>query len=67
VRYFLIALKKLGVKLSLMTVWRIIRIDDSLSSLVPGLRQLGSSISLLGTKLSAAQQTASTPVTEKRS
>lgn len=52
-RYFLIALKKLGLKLSLMTVWRLIRIDDSLSSVVPGLRRLGSSIALLGTKLSA--------------
>ena len=52
VRYFLIAMKKLGVKLSLMTVWRLIRIDDSLSSLVPGMRRLGSSIALLGTKLS---------------
>lgn len=52
-RYFLIALKKLGVKLSLMTVWRLIRLDDALSSLVPGLRRLGSSIALLGTKSAA--------------
>lgn len=66
-RYFLIAVKKLGVKLSLMTVWRLIRIDDSLSSLIPGLRQLGSSIALLGTKLSAVQQTSPTRVTEKTS
>jgi len=57
-RYFLIAMKKLGVELSLMTVWRLIRIDDSLSGLVPGLRRLGSSIVLLGTKLSAVQPTA---------
>ncbi|MEW6284957.1 MAG: methyltransferase domain-containing protein [Chloroflexota bacterium] len=55
-RYFLIALKKLGVKLSLMTVWRLIRMDDSLASLVPGLRRLGSSIALLGTKVSALSQ-----------
>ncbi|MBI4762671.1 MAG: hypothetical protein HZC39_16660 [Chloroflexi bacterium] len=56
VRYFLIALKKLGVKLSLMTVWRLIRMDDSLANLVPGLRRLGSSIALLGTKSSAVSQ-----------
>ena len=66
VRYLLIALKKLGVKLSLMTVWRLIRIDDGLSSLVPGLRRLGSSIALLGTKLSTVQQTAPTRI-EKES
>jgi uncharacterized protein YbaR (Trm112 family)/SAM-dependent methyltransferase len=54
-RYFLIALKKLGVKLSLMTVWRLIRMDDSLASLVPGLRRLGSSIALLGTKTALSQ------------
>lgn len=66
-RYFLIALKKLGVKLSLMTVWRLIRIDDKLSSLIPGLRRLGSSIALLGTKLPAAQKTAPSRVTEKTS
>lgn len=63
-RYFLIALKKLGVKLSLMTVWRLIRMDDSLSSLIPGLRRLGSSIALLGTKLPAVQQTASKPMAD---
>lgn len=65
-RYFLIAVKKLGVKLSLMTVWRLIRIDDSLSSLIPGLRRLGSSIALLGTKLPAVQQTASKPMADSR-
>lgn len=65
-RYFLIALKKLGVKLSLMTVWHLIRIDDSLSSLVPGLRRLGSSIALLGTKLPVGQQTASKPMADSR-
>jgi SAM-dependent methyltransferase len=66
-RYFLIALKKLGVKLSLMTVWRLIRIDDSLSSLIPGLRRLGSSIALLGTKFSTIQQATPARVTEKTS
>lgn len=65
-RYFLIALKKLGVKLSLMTVWRLIRIDDSISSLVPGLRRLGSSIALLGTKLPAVQQAAPEPMADSR-
>jgi uncharacterized protein YbaR (Trm112 family) len=52
-RYLLIALKKLGVKLSLMTVWRLIRLDDSLANLIPGVRRLGSSIALLGIKTSA--------------
>lgn len=65
-RYFLIAVKKLGVKLSLMTVWRLIRIDDRLSSLIPGLRRLGSSIALLGTKLPAVQQTGSKPMADSR-
>ncbi|MEP0806295.1 MAG: class I SAM-dependent methyltransferase [Chloroflexota bacterium] len=61
VRYFLIALKKLGVKLSLMTVWRLIRMDDSLANVVPGMRRLGSSIALLGTRSSAANQTPPRP------
>ncbi|GAB4454229.1 MAG: hypothetical protein Kow0070_00190 [Anaerolineales bacterium] len=61
VRYFLIALKKLGVKLSLMTVWRLIRMDDSLANMVPGMRRLGSSIALLGTRSSAANQTPPSP------
>jgi SAM-dependent methyltransferase/uncharacterized protein YbaR (Trm112 family) len=49
-RYALLALSKLGIDLGLSTAWTINRLDDTLTSLVPGLRSLGSSVALLGTK-----------------
>jgi SAM-dependent methyltransferase len=47
-RYPLIALWKLGLELTPMTVWRINRLDDAISSLLPRLRAKGSGVALLG-------------------
>jgi hypothetical protein len=44
----LLALAELGLELTPMTVWRINRADDALSSLVPRLRASGSGAALLG-------------------
>ena len=49
-RYPLIALWKLGLELTPMAVWRINRVDDSISSMIPGLRAKGSGVALLGWK-----------------
>lgn len=48
-RYPLLTLNKLGVSSSLEMVWQLGRIDDRLSTRL-GLRHLGSSVALLGTK-----------------
>jgi SAM-dependent methyltransferase/uncharacterized protein YbaR (Trm112 family) len=47
-RYPLIALWKLGMELTPTRVWRINRVDDAISSILPGLRSKGSSVALLG-------------------
>jgi uncharacterized protein YbaR (Trm112 family)/SAM-dependent methyltransferase len=47
-RYPLIALWKLGVELTPMTVWRINSLDDAAASLLPRLRATGSAVALLG-------------------
>lgn len=47
-RYPLLALDKLGVTVRTETAWRITRADDAISSLVPKLREAGSSTALLG-------------------
>lgn len=47
-RYPLIALWKLGLDLTPTTVWWINRLDDAVSSLLPGLRAKGSGVALLG-------------------
>lgn len=49
-RYLLIAIGKLGLQVKLSTVWKINRVDDAICSLVPQLRDTGSSIALLGTR-----------------
>jgi uncharacterized protein YbaR (Trm112 family) len=49
-RYMLLALSRLGLRSSLETVWQVNRIDDGLSSFIPGMRQMGSSVALLGIK-----------------
>lgn len=49
-RYPLIALEKFGLSFSKQVPWHIGRIDDAISSIVPGLRRFGSSIAVLGTK-----------------
>jgi SAM-dependent methyltransferase len=48
-RYPLKALARLGLPLRPSLIARIGRCDDAVSSLVPGLRKLGSSVALLGT------------------
>jgi hypothetical protein len=49
-RYPMLVVNKLGVKVPLGFAWNVNKIDDAVSSIVPGLRRLGSSIALLGTK-----------------
>lgn len=49
-RYPLLALNKFGVSSPLNVAWRLNEMDDSLCSLVPGLRAMGSSVVCLGTK-----------------
>jgi uncharacterized protein YbaR (Trm112 family) len=46
-RYPLLALNKLGVNSSLAVAWRANQIDDGISSVIPGMRGMGSSIVLL--------------------
>ncbi len=48
-RYPLLVLQKLGVSASLGAAWWINRVDDLACSMAPGLRRLGSSVTLLGT------------------
>lgn len=50
-RYPLLAMSKLGIRMQLPTIYRIIHADDAVTSaIVPPLRKWGSSISLLGTR-----------------
>lgn len=49
-RYPLLALSKLGVSCTLSVAWSIMRVDDLVSSFVPGMRGMGSSVALLGSK-----------------
>lgn len=48
-RYPLLALRKAGVKFSRPMMWRLSRLDDAVSSLVPPLRRRGSSVAILAT------------------
>jgi SAM-dependent methyltransferase len=48
-RYPLIALRKLGLRLRLSTVWRLLRLDDAISSAL-FLRRFGSSVAVLATR-----------------
>lgn len=49
-RYPLLALEKIGLTFPKRFTWYIGKIDDFISSLVPGLRRFGSSIAVLGKK-----------------
>ena len=49
-RYPLLALSKLGMNSSLSMAWHVGKVDDAISSVVPGLRGWGSSVALLGRK-----------------
>lgn len=49
-RYPFLALDKLGVHIPKFLPWHVGKIDDALSSIIPGLRRWGSSIAVLATK-----------------
>jgi uncharacterized protein YbaR (Trm112 family) len=46
-RYPLLALNKFGINSSLSVVWHANQVDDAVSSLIPGMREMGSSIVVL--------------------
>ncbi|SRR6266403_1607872 len=48
-RYPMLAMQKLGARFSHETAWTVGRIDDSISSHIPGLRRFGSGVALLAT------------------
>ena len=56
-RYALLALRKLGVRTSLKTAWRITTIDDMFSSIL-GLRRMGSSVAIMAGKAHPDQNSA---------
>jgi len=49
-RYPMLAMEKLGARIPLTTAWHVGRCDDFVCSCIPGLRKLGSGISLLASK-----------------
>jgi hypothetical protein len=44
----LLGMKKAGIRLSRCAVWRISRVDDAISVVIPRLRNAGSSVAILG-------------------
>ena len=48
-RYPMLAMQKLGAKISQETSWTVGRIDDRICSFIPGLRRFGSGVALLAT------------------
>lgn len=57
-RYPLIALRKLGLRLRLSTVWRLLRLDDAISSALL-LRRFGSSVAVLATRTASGDSASS--------
>ena len=49
-RYPLIALSKFGIESPLNVVWYFNKVDDALCSVLPGMRRMGSSVAVLGSK-----------------
>ncbi|HEY3731936.1 MAG TPA: methyltransferase domain-containing protein [Steroidobacteraceae bacterium] len=49
-RYPMLAMQKLGARISQATAWRVGRTDDRICAAIPGLRRLGSGVALLATK-----------------
>jgi SAM-dependent methyltransferase/uncharacterized protein YbaR (Trm112 family) len=49
-RYPVIALSKFGINVPFRMTWQIYSMDDAVCSCIPGLRNLGSSVALFGTK-----------------
>jgi uncharacterized protein YbaR (Trm112 family)/SAM-dependent methyltransferase len=50
VRYPVLALWKFGINTPFGAMWKLYKVDDALCACVPGLRNLGSSVALFGTK-----------------
>jgi ubiquinone/menaquinone biosynthesis C-methylase UbiE/uncharacterized protein YbaR (Trm112 family) len=49
-RYPVLALNKFGINVPFSVVWKLYSADDAVCSWIPGLRDLGSSVALFGTK-----------------
>lgn len=49
-RYPFLALSKLGIDVNKYIPWHIGKIDDAICSIIPGMRRMGSSIAVLGSK-----------------
>lgn len=49
-RYPALALAKLGVNVPFGMMWQLYRMDDAVCSCIPGMRNMGSSVALFGTK-----------------
>jgi uncharacterized protein YbaR (Trm112 family)/SAM-dependent methyltransferase len=49
-RYPALALAKLGINVPLGLMWQLYRMDDAVCSCIPGMRNMGSSVALFGTK-----------------
>jgi hypothetical protein len=49
-RYPVLALSKFGINTSFGTTWRLYDWDDRICSVIPGMRNLGSSVALFATK-----------------
>lgn len=49
-RYPAIALEKIGIRIPGNMMWRVSQLDDAICSLIPGMRKLGSSVTLCATK-----------------
>jgi SAM-dependent methyltransferase/uncharacterized protein YbaR (Trm112 family) len=49
-RYPVLALSKFGINVPLRVTWQLYRMDDAICSCIPGMRGLGSSVALFGTK-----------------
>jgi SAM-dependent methyltransferase/uncharacterized protein YbaR (Trm112 family) len=61
-RYPLLGMKKAGIKLSRRAVWRISRVDDAISDVIPRLRNAGSSVAILGLRPPAERREVAGPV-----
>jgi hypothetical protein len=49
-RYAAIALSKFGINVPLGVMWQLYRVDDTVCSWIPGLRNYGSSVALFAKK-----------------
>ncbi|MEO7674454.1 MAG: hypothetical protein ABIU09_10315, partial [Pyrinomonadaceae bacterium] len=49
-RYLFLALSKTGINIGRSLPWYFGKVDDAICSLIPGMRRMGSSIAVLGSK-----------------